>query len=88
MSCKAMPAGIGLCPMATASLWRNKVRTEFLINQLRTDAYEDNPTQLQNEGFVPQLVVRRSQPNLVAWSRDDKGSKTDMKDTILPLHFL
>jgi len=27
---------------------------------------------------VPQLEVRRSQPNLVAWSRDDKGSKTDM----------
>ena len=26
MSCKAMPAGIGLCPMATAYLWPNKAR--------------------------------------------------------------
>ena len=43
---------------ATFDIARHGAR--LLINQLRTDAYEDNPTQLQNEGFVPQLVVRGS----------------------------
>jgi LacI family transcriptional regulator len=31
-----------------------------LIAQLRSDAYDDAPLQLQNQGFVPQLVVRGS----------------------------
>ena len=43
---------------ATGDIARHAAR--LLINQLRTDAYEDNPTHLQNEGFVPQLVVRGS----------------------------
>ena len=32
----------------------------MLISQLRSDAYDDQPAQLQNRGFVPQLVVRGS----------------------------
>ncbi|HHZ52708.1 TPA: LacI family transcriptional regulator, partial [Xanthomonas vasicola pv. zeae] len=30
------------------------------ISRLRSDAYDDQPAQLQNRGFVPQLVVRGS----------------------------
>jgi len=43
---------------ATGDIARHAAR--LLISQLRTDAYEDNPVQLQNQGFVPQLVVRGS----------------------------
>ncbi|MCL7715050.1 LacI family DNA-binding transcriptional regulator [Stenotrophomonas mori] len=43
---------------ATGDIARHAAR--LLISQLRTDAYEDNPMQLQNQGFVPQLVVRGS----------------------------
>ena len=43
---------------ATGDIARHAAR--LLINQLRTDAYEDTPPHLQNEGFVPQLVVRGS----------------------------
>ena len=48
---------------AQAAPTDEKIRNDLgvvYLNQLRTDAYEDNPTHLQNEGFVPQLVVRGS----------------------------
>jgi len=32
----------------------------LLIGQLRSDAYEDHPAAVHNQGFVPQLVVRGS----------------------------
>ncbi|CAD7377628.1 LacI family DNA-binding transcriptional regulator [Xanthomonas arboricola] len=43
---------------ATDDIARHAAR--LLISQLRSDAYDDQPAQLQNRGFVPQLVVRGS----------------------------
>ena len=43
---------------ATGDIARHATR--LLISQLRSDAYEDTPVQLHNQGFVPQLVVRGS----------------------------
>jgi LacI family transcriptional regulator len=43
---------------ATEDIARHAAR--LLIAQLRSDAYDDAPLQLQNQGFVPQLVVRGS----------------------------
>src|SRR5690606_36277117 len=43
---------------ATRDVARHAAR--LLISQLRPDAYDDNPVQLHNQGFVPHLVVRRS----------------------------
>ena len=37
-----------------------KFDTTDLIAGLRHDAYDENPTPLHNQGFVPQLVVRGS----------------------------
>lgn len=35
-----------------------KQAARLLIATLRQDAYDDNPTPVHNQGFVPQLVVR------------------------------
>jgi LacI family transcriptional regulator len=43
---------------ATGDIARHAAR--LLISQLRSDAYDDTPLQLHNQGFVPQLVVRGS----------------------------
>lgn len=43
---------------ATEDIARHAAR--LLIAQLRSDAYDDAPLQLQNQGFVPQLIVRGS----------------------------
>jgi len=43
---------------ATDDIARHAAR--LLISQLRSDAYDDQPAQLQSRGFVPQLVVRGS----------------------------
>lgn len=43
---------------ATEDIARHAAR--LLIGQLRTDAYDEQGLQLQNRGFVPQLVVRGS----------------------------
>ncbi|HYM85718.1 MAG TPA: substrate-binding domain-containing protein, partial [Pseudoxanthomonas sp.] len=37
-----------------------KQAARLLIAGLRSDAYDDHPTPLHNQGFVPQLVVRGS----------------------------
>lgn len=41
-------------------------------------ALRGDVTNLVPGGNVPRIEARRTQPNLVAWSRDDKGKKTDM----------
>ncbi|KAG0772993.1 hypothetical protein G6F22_015263 [Rhizopus arrhizus] len=43
---------------ATEDIARHAAR--LLIAQLRSDAYDDAPAPLHNQGFVPQLVVRGS----------------------------
>ena len=37
-----------------------KQAARLLIAGLRHEAYDENPTPLHNQGFVPQLVVRGS----------------------------
>ena len=51
-------ADIRLCLDATEDIARHAAR--LLIAQLRSDAYDDAPAPLHNQGFVPQLVVRGS----------------------------
>ena len=61
--CKTIARAIaGLDPNAPGESRRalyERARTA-LIAQLRSDAYDDAPAPLHNQGFVPQLVVRGS----------------------------
>jgi LacI family transcriptional regulator len=52
---------------ATEDIARHAAR--LLISQLRSDAYEDHPAPMHNQGFVPQLVVRGSTAPMQPHSR-------------------
>ena len=63
---------------ATGDIARHAAR--LLISQLRTDAYEDSPAQLQNQGFVPQLVVRGSTAPLRQQASRPPSSPPDLSE--------
>ncbi|WP_176717021.1 substrate-binding domain-containing protein, partial [Xanthomonas translucens] len=52
---------------ATEDIARHAAR--LLISQLRSDAYEEHPAPMHNQGFVPQLVVRGSTAPMQPHSR-------------------
>ena len=62
-----------------------KQAARLLIAGLRQDAYDDNPSPVHNQGFVPQLVVRGSTaPVRPRSERNDRIDRTDHSDRTEP----